>query len=49
MNRHEAALKKLAEGTVIPANPLALDANRKLNENRQRTLTRYYLNADDFR
>ena len=28
MNRHEIALKKLKEGTVIPATPLALDENR---------------------
>jgi hypothetical protein len=25
MTRHEKALEKLHEGTVIPANPLALD------------------------
>ena len=30
---------------VIPAHPLALDANRKLDERRQRALTRYYLAA----
>ncbi|MEU3274461.1 dihydrodipicolinate synthase family protein [Saccharomonospora sp. NPDC006951] len=39
----EAAL--LARGTVIPAHPLALDADRKLDERRQRALTRYYLAA----
>ncbi|MFJ6129643.1 dihydrodipicolinate synthase family protein [Streptomyces griseoviridis] len=33
----------LAEGTVIPAHPLALDAGRRLDERRQRALTRYYL------
>ncbi|EON78527.1 hypothetical protein ADIS_0996 [Lunatimonas lonarensis] len=33
----------LQEGTVIPAHPLALDANRQLDEGRQRLLTRYYL------
>ncbi|MFJ5726278.1 dihydrodipicolinate synthase family protein [Streptomyces sp. NPDC093149] len=32
-----------AEGTVIPAHPLALGADRKLDERRQRALTRYYL------
>ena len=32
----------LAAGTVIPAHPLALDANRHLDERRQRALTRYY-------
>ena len=39
------ALRRLREGTVIPAHPLALDANRKLDERRQRALTRYYLSA----
>ncbi len=43
MNRHEIALIKLAEGTVIPAHPLALNIERNLDENRQRILTRYYL------
>ncbi len=32
-------------GTVIPAHPLALNANRRLDERRQRALTRYYLAA----
>lgn len=36
---------KLRIGLVIPAHPLALDANRKLDEHRQRALTRYYLAA----
>jgi dihydrodipicolinate synthase/N-acetylneuraminate lyase len=35
----------IAEGTVIPAHPLALDADRKLDARRQRALTRYYINA----
>jgi hypothetical protein len=35
----------LARGSVIPAHPLALDANRKLDERRQRALSRYYLAA----
>ncbi len=35
----------LLEGTVIPAHPLALTADRKLDEERQRQLTRYYLAA----
>jgi dihydrodipicolinate synthase/N-acetylneuraminate lyase len=35
----------LREGTVIPAHPLALDARRKLDERRQRALSRYYLDA----
>ncbi|MBO5010660.1 MAG: dihydrodipicolinate synthase family protein [Clostridia bacterium] len=45
MNRHELALKKLHEGTVIPANPLALDENRKFDEKRQRAVCRYYLDS----
>jgi hypothetical protein len=35
----------LAQGTVIPAHPLALTANRRLDERRQRALTRYYIAA----
>src|SRR5262245_32815269 len=35
----------LAEGTVIPAHPLALDAARKFDRRRQRGLTRYYIDA----
>ena len=35
----------LREGQVIPAHPLALDAARKLDERRQRGLTRYYIEA----
>ncbi len=35
--------KHLHEGTVIPAHPLALTAERKLDEARQRLLTRYYM------
>src|SRR5262249_34961624 len=34
--------EKLREGVVIPAHPLALTAARKLDERRQRVLTRYY-------
>ena len=30
---------------MIPAHPLALDAQRQLDERRQRALTRYYLDA----
>lgn len=33
----------LHEGAVIPAHPLALDAFRKMDEKRQRALTKYYL------
>jgi dihydrodipicolinate synthase/N-acetylneuraminate lyase len=38
-------LAALRKGVVIPAHPLALDANRKLDSRRQRALTRYYLDA----
>jgi dihydrodipicolinate synthase/N-acetylneuraminate lyase len=37
--------QQLLDGTVIPAHPLALTAARKLDERRQRALTRYYLAA----
>ena len=35
--------EKLRSGLVIPAHPLALNASRRLDERRQRALTRYYL------
>lgn len=35
----------LAGGVVIPAHPLALTAGRRLDERRQRALTRYYISA----
>src|SRR5215813_7504939 len=35
----------LEKGTVIPAHPLALTAERKLDERRQAALTRYYCEA----
>src|SRR5919198_2126303 len=38
-------LASLREGIVIPAHPLALDRDRKLDARRQRALTRYYLDA----
>jgi dihydrodipicolinate synthase/N-acetylneuraminate lyase len=37
--------ERLREGVAIPAHPLALTAGRKLDERRQRALTRYYLAA----
>jgi dihydrodipicolinate synthase/N-acetylneuraminate lyase len=40
-----ASLAVLRKGAVIPAHPLALDAARKLDERRQRALTRYYVDA----
>src|SRR5881628_1131168 len=38
-------LAALRRGVAIPAHPLALDANRKLDARRQRALARYYLDA----
>jgi hypothetical protein len=35
----------LKRGTAIPAHPLALNAERRLDERRQRALTRYYVAA----
>lgn len=35
----------LAEGLAIPAQPLALDAQRRLSERHQRAISRYYLEA----
>jgi hypothetical protein len=40
-----ASLALLKRGTVIPAHLLALDANRKVDERRQRAMSRYYLDA----
>lgn len=45
MRRHEKALDRLHNGTVIPATPLALDNDRKLNEKGLRLLMNYYLNC----
>lgn len=36
---------RLHDGTVLPAHPLALTSERRLDEERQRALTRYYLDA----
>lgn len=38
-------LATLRRGAVIPAHPLALDANRKLDARRQKALSRYYIDA----
>ena len=35
----------IADGTVLPAHPLALDADRGLDTVHQRALTRYYIDA----
>src|ERR1700675_2554002 len=40
-----AIRRVLARGAVIPAHPLALTADRRLDERRQRALTRYYVAA----
>lgn len=41
----EKILSLLKQGVVIPAHPLALDANRRMDEKRQKALTRYYLDS----
>src|SRR5919198_6145380 len=41
----EQVRARLAEGLAIPACPLALNVQRKLDERRQRALFRYYLAA----
>ncbi|HWI84062.1 dihydrodipicolinate synthase family protein [Ramlibacter sp.] len=41
----ENVLSLLAQGAVIPAHPLALDAARQFDPRRQRALTRYYVDA----
>lgn len=38
-------LERLRTGVVIPAHPLALNAQRQLDEARQRGLTRYYMDS----
>ncbi len=45
LDLHEDILKLLRKGVVIPALPLALNKERKLSEQRQRALIRYYLDA----
>jgi len=45
-SRIESEVRHLiADGTVLPAHPLALTADRKLDEIHQRALTRYYIDA----
>ena len=39
------ALSLLRRGTVIPAHPLALDAERRFDRESQKALTRYYIDA----
>jgi hypothetical protein len=46
LKQFEANIQRvLSRGTVIPAHPLALTAERRLDERRQRALTRYYIAA----
>ncbi len=45
MTRHEMALKKLREGTVIPATPLVLTDERTLDESGLRLMMNYYLHS----
>jgi dihydrodipicolinate synthase/N-acetylneuraminate lyase len=42
---NEAFREVLSRGVVIPAHPLALSRERKLDERRQRALSRYYIAA----
>ncbi len=42
-NSKPSVRARLREGLAIPAHPLALNSARKLDERRQRALTRYYL------
>lgn len=44
-DRHKKALEVLKRGTVIPATVLALDKNRQFDNERQRMIIRYYLEA----
>ncbi|MFL5620961.1 MAG: dihydrodipicolinate synthase family protein, partial [Gemmatimonadaceae bacterium] len=44
-DRERALRASLGEGVVIPAHPLALTAERRLDERHQCALTRYYLDA----
>lgn len=41
----KSVLDTLRQGTVIPAHLLALNSKRKLDERRQRALSRYYIDA----
>ena len=45
MSHQERALEILHGGTVIPAIPLALTEDRKLDEKYQKRMIRYYLEA----
>src|SRR5262245_38022176 len=45
MGSIEEVRRRLGEGLVIPACPLALNARRKLDEERKRGLFKYYVGA----
>jgi dihydrodipicolinate synthase/N-acetylneuraminate lyase len=45
MTLNAAVRQTLQQGLVIPAHPLALNAHRRLDERRQRALSRYYVAA----
>ncbi len=45
-NLNSSLVNLLQGGTVIPAHPLALSADRSLDERHQRALTRYYIDAN---
>jgi len=45
VSKTQSVHQHLREGQVIPAHPLALDAARRVDERRQRGLTRYYIEA----
>ena len=40
-----AVLAEVRRGTVIPAQPLALDSERRFSPRHQRALCRYYIDA----
>src|SRR5262249_21252584 len=45
MGSFKEAIQLLIDGVVIPAHPLALTPDRRLDERRQVALTRYYCDA----
>src|ERR1700684_2484651 len=45
LNTDASILKTIKRGITIPAHPLALTADRRLDERRQRALSRYYVAA----
>lgn len=43
LSNYATSLQSLQRGLAIPAHPLALNARRKMDERRQRALSRYYI------